>query len=85
MYSPIYRDIIHGTVTTAELESNFKLTTGTPYLAFMGELWGVYYEDFEENWLCFNSTVLYLDFPFVNHHCHHMHHPLIVIKKKLKA
>ena len=26
----------------------------------MGELWGVYYEDFEENWLRYNSTVPHL-------------------------
>ena len=29
-----------------------------PYLALMGELWDVYYEDFG-NWLCYNGTTLY--------------------------
>ena len=40
----------YGTAMTAtERKSDFKLTTGTPYLALTGELWGVYYEKFEEN------------------------------------
>ena len=40
-------------------KSNFKLKTATPYLALTGELWGVYYENFEENWPRYNGTVLY--------------------------
>ena len=35
-------------MTGAKLKSDFKLTTATPYLALMGELWGVYCEDFEK-------------------------------------
>ena len=40
-------------MTAAERKSDFKPTTDTPYLTLTGELtgelWGVYYEDFEEN------------------------------------
>ena len=42
----------------AEHKSDFKLTTNTPYLALTDELWDVYCEDFEENWLRCNGTVL---------------------------
>ena len=42
----------------AEHKSDFKLTTNTPYLALTGELWDAYCEDFEENWLRSNGTVL---------------------------
>ena len=31
-----------------------------PYHALIGELWDVYYEDFWENWSCYNGTVLYI-------------------------
>ena len=31
----------------------------TPYLALKGELWGVFCEDFQENWPRYNSTALY--------------------------
>ena len=41
-------------------ESDFKLTTDTPYLGLTGELWGVYYENFEEYWPRYNGTALYL-------------------------
>ena len=50
---PLYRgqidhDITHVTASTAaELKLNFK-----------DELWGVYYEDFEDNWPHNNSTAL---------------------------
>ena len=37
-------------MTATERKSDFKLTTYTPYLALMGELRGVYYENSEENW-----------------------------------
>ena len=46
-------------MTAVEYESDFKLTTDTPYLALMGELWGVCCEDIEENWPCYNGTALY--------------------------
>ena len=41
----------------AEIESDFRITTDTPYLALMGERWGVYCEDLGENWARYNSTV----------------------------
>ena len=43
---PIYQDITYGAATTAtERQSDFKLTTHTPYLVLTGELYGVYYEN----------------------------------------
>ena len=53
---PLYRGLIYPdntydtAITMAENESNFRITTGAPYLALTGELWGVYCEDLEENW-----------------------------------
>ena len=41
-------------------KSDFTLTKDTPYLALMGELWGAYCENFQENWPRYNSTVLYI-------------------------
>ena len=35
-------------MTATECKSDFKPKTNTPYLALAGELWGVYYEHFEE-------------------------------------
>ena len=35
-------------------------TKETPYLALMGELWGVFCEGFGENWPCYNDTALYM-------------------------
>ena len=43
----------------AESESDIRITTDTPYLALTGELWGVYCEDFGENWPRYNGTTLY--------------------------
>ena len=34
-------------------KSDFELTKDIPYLALMGELWGVYNEDLCETWLCY--------------------------------
>ena len=34
----------------AEYISEFEHTKDTPYLALVGELWDVFYEDFEEHW-----------------------------------
>ena len=31
----------------------------TPYLALSGELWGVFYEYFNRNWLCYKGFLLY--------------------------
>ena len=41
-------------VTKAKYKSEFEHTKDTPYLTLMGELWGVFCEDFEENWLLYN-------------------------------
>ena len=35
-------------MTATERESDFELTTDTPYLALTGKLWGVSCEHFEE-------------------------------------
>ena len=35
----------------------------TPYLALTGELWGVFCENFGENWSRYNVTALYNQFP----------------------
>ena len=43
-----------------ESESDFKITPDTPYLALTRELWGIYCEDFEEKWLRYNGTALYM-------------------------
>ena len=56
---PIYHYITHGTAMTAEHVSDFNLTRDTPHLALTGELWGVYCEDFGENWPHHNGTALF--------------------------
>ena len=45
-------------MTAAELKSDFKLKTDTPYLALTGERLGVCNENFEENWPRYNGTAL---------------------------
>ena len=40
-------------------KSDFQLTEDTPYLALMGEIWGVCCEDFGEDKLCYNGIALY--------------------------
>ena len=42
----------------AECKSNIRLTKDTPYHNLMGELWGVFGEDFRENWPFYNGTEL---------------------------
>ena len=57
----IYRDISYDTAMTAtERKSDFMFKTGTLYLALKGELWGVYYENFEENGPRYSGTILYI-------------------------
>ena len=57
----ICQDITYeSAITVAGSESDFRITTDTPYLTFMGELGGVNCEDLGENWLHYNSGVLYL-------------------------
>ena len=46
-------------------KSDFKLTTDTPYLALTGELWGAYYENFEEKLTVLYLAVDYLDQKYV--------------------
>ena len=55
-------------MAAAELKSDFKLITDTPYLALAGELWGVYYDKFEENWPRYNGTALYQEHIIVGHY-----------------
>ena len=46
-------------MTVAQIELDLRITTDTPYLALTGKLWDVYCEVFGENWLRYNSTILY--------------------------
>ena len=46
-------------MAAAEHKSDTELTKDTPYLALMGELWSVCFEDLGENWQRYNSTALY--------------------------
>ena len=60
--SYIYDNFVNITTQAeAEYKSDFVATKDTPYLALTGELWGVFCEDFVENWLCYNSTALYVE------------------------
>ena len=45
-------------MATAEPVSDFNLIIDTPHLTFMGELWGVYFEDLWESWPRYNDTAL---------------------------
>ena len=47
-------------MTMIDPKSDFRLTKDTLYLALTGELWGANCENFQENWLRYNSTVLYI-------------------------
>ena len=52
----IYHDITYGTaITVTESESVIRNTKDT----LTGELCGVNFEDFGENWPCYNDTALY--------------------------
>ena len=60
-YKAIQYNIILYT-TLQRLRQNLirlKVPKDTPYLTLMGELWGVFCEDLEENWLCYNGTPLH--------------------------
>ena len=46
-------------MTGVKHESDFEITKDIPYLACLGELWGVGSEDFAENWSRYNGTILY--------------------------
>ena len=47
-------------IIVVESESDFRITTDTPYLALAGKLWDVYCKDLEENWPRFNGTPSYM-------------------------
>ena len=47
-------------VTEVKYKSEFESTKDTPYLTLAAELLGVICEEFEENWLSYNSAVLYM-------------------------
>ena len=47
-------------MTEAERKSYFELKTDTPYLALTGELWGVSYENFKEDWPRHDGTALHI-------------------------
>ena len=50
-YGAIYHVIAYGTaMTVAESEPDFRIISDTPFLALLGELWGVYCVDLGENW-----------------------------------
>ena len=42
-----------------ERKSDFKLTTYTPYLALTGELWGIYYDNFQKKKTRYDGAALY--------------------------
>ena len=63
----IYHDTTYSiAITVAESESDYSITSDTPYLAPTGELWGVYCGDFGENLLRHNSTALYVAYYYSN-------------------
>ena len=44
--------------------SDIRITRNIPYLALTGELWGVYCEDFCENWPRYNGNAFYIVYVF---------------------
>ena len=58
MQSNLWRYYTWCFMTTTERKSDLELTTYTSYLR--GELWGIDYEKFEENWPRCNGTALCL-------------------------
>ena len=58
---PIWHDMEYITaVAEMEYKSEFEPTKYIPYLALTGEVWDVLCRDFEENWLRYNDTALYI-------------------------
>ena len=39
----------------------FELTKDTPYLALSGELWSVFYENFNKNWSCYKGFLQHIN------------------------
>ena len=60
-YNTRFHTVLHWLKAEYENMKKFKLTKDTPYLILMGKLWGVYCEDFGENWLHYSSTSLQYD------------------------
>ena len=56
----ITRYCIHHCSDGAEYKYEIWYTKDTPHLALTGELWCVLWENFGENWSCYNGTALYL-------------------------
>ena len=58
---PIWHYITYST-TENETKHKFEflISNDTPYLPLLGKLCGVCWEDFEDNWLCYNRTTLYI-------------------------
>ena len=46
-------------MTEVKYASEIIFTKDAPYLALTGELWGVFCEDFGENWRCYYGIALY--------------------------
>ena len=51
-------------VTGAEYECKFEPTKDIPYHTVTSKLWGTFWEDLGENWLCYNGTTLYIGIPY---------------------
>ena len=47
-------------MTATKRGPDFKLTIDTPYFPLPGDLWGVGYDNFNENWPRYNDTALYM-------------------------
>ena len=45
-------------MTEVELKSEIKRTKDIPYLVYMVEQWGVYCDNFGENWLHYNGITV---------------------------
>ena len=47
-------------LTGTKYKSGSQSTKDSPKLALTGKLWGVFGDDFSENWLHYNGTALYI-------------------------
>ena len=50
-------------LSEAEYQPDHGSIKDNPYLALTGELWGVFCEYVWENWLRYNGTALYFQYP----------------------
>ena len=61
LYSTIYYSKYFILISLHNMLLPFELAKETPYLTLLGELWSVFYEYFNRNWLCFyKGFLLYL-------------------------